>query len=429
MSQAKEPQAPNRLHALLQRLRREGGEILELTESNPTHVGFTYPETEILAALSSPESLSYAPEPAGLLVARKSVAEYYAEIRSDPQAKHMGNAEQTTQTYPPVRPENLILTSGTSEAYGFLCKLLCKPGDEILIPSPCYPLLDCLSELEHVCLVKYPLAFHPEQARPWTLDLNALENSISTLTRVLVVVNPNNPTGHYFTADEARALLKIAARHDLAVVVDEVFRDYALLGKPEQYFAAESTQVSLTRPLFTLNGFSKTLGLPQLKLAWIHISGEEALIRPYHERLEFIADAYLSVNSPVQNAAAGLFRLRGQLQNQILSRLRTNLKTATDMVGEYSAVQILPPEGGWQLILLCDVAMDDETLSLILLEECRIFVHPGYYFDLPHPCGLVVSLLLPPERFREGLTRLLMRVQGLTEPPQNNSLLQPGNAS
>ncbi len=408
MGPAHEPQAPNRLHSLLLRLRAEGRDIVDLTETNPTHVGLPYPESEILAHLADRENLRYDAEPAGLLPARRAIAEYYAE--SEP----AGIA---------VKAEDLILTSGTSEAYGYLFKLLCRPGDEVLLGTPCYPLLDCLAELEHVSLVKYPFRFQPQADRPWALDVTALEHSISTRTRALMVVNPNNPTGHFFTAAEARALLEIAARHDLAVVVDEVFSDYSLADEKFPRFAFYVQEMEKPPLLFTLNGFSKTLGLPQLKLGWIHIAGEESEVRGTHSRLEFIADAYLSVNSPVQNAAGPLLKHRGTLQGSILSRIRENLAVAISLFEGSETVQVVKPEGGWQLMLLCRTSLDDEALALLLLETCDTLAHPGYFFDLRHPCALVISLLPPPPLFRLGLERLLGLLNRLSNTASSNSPL------
>ena len=262
---------------------REGGvRVFDLTQSNPTRASLAYPEAAIHVALSNPDVTVYRPDPKGMLPARQAVAAYYAERGW------------------PVDPEQIILTSGTSEAYSFLLKLLCDPEDEILVPSPGYPLLDFVSLLENVHLVHFPLAPPAGTDGRWRVTREALEEHVTRRTRALVWIQPNNPTGNVASPEEAAVLRSFAEAHGLSILVDEVFADYCRPGVTFTPLRAEEGLV------FTLNGISKILALPQMKLSWIVIEGAAGALRDARERLEIIADTYLSVNMPVQTALSAL---------------------------------------------------------------------------------------------------------------------------
>jgi alanine-synthesizing transaminase len=360
--------------------------ILDLTGSNPTTAGIPYP-AGIPALLGKPSVLRYEPSPKGHPDARLAVAGYYAA---------RGRL---------VDPEDLVLTASTSEAYAFLFKLLCNPGDEILIPIPTYPLFDSLADLEHVDLVRYPL-----EPGTWKTDFPALGNLVSTRCKALVLVHPNNPTGHLTGGDEIRAYLEFAAAYGLALIVDEVFRDYLLGQKPYESFESRGPLV------FTLNGFSKSLGLPQLKLGWIHVAGAPDAVSAALRHLEWIADAFLSVNTPVQAAAGGLLRFDQDIQSAILARARRNLDAAEALLGSAAnvpgnglgaRVRLLRPEAGWYLILELDLPMADEAFALGLMERHGVQTHPGHLFGFAEGCRLVVSLIGPEAEFAAGLRLVL----------------------
>lgn len=396
-----------------QALRKAGHPLLDLTVSNPTTVGLEYPE-EIPALLAHPSLLEYRPSPQGDLHAREAVSAYY---------RSRGRI---------CAPEDLILTASTSEAYAFLFKLLCDPGDEVLIPSPTYPLFDALAELENVTLVRYPLRLAEavggsDGKAHWRGDMGFLRSLVSTRCKALVLVNPDNPTGRLADAEEIEACLSLARDFGLALIVDEVFSEYLLGSRPH-------LPVTSTGPLvFTLNGFSKLLGLPQLKLAWIHVAGAEAAVARARENLEWISDAFLSVNTPVQRACPGLLDLGPVIRSSISQRLETNLATAhrllpdpgisqSDLLhtGSFLSsssltgprrVRFLPPEAGWSLILDLDLPLSDEDFALSLLEAKKIHVHSGHLFGFEEGCRLVLSLLVTPEFFREGLEGILAHAE------------------
>lgn len=358
-------------------LEAAGAEILDLTRSNPTLAGIPYPDG-LSALLDRPGMLRYHPDPKGLPEARLAVAGYYAS---------RGRR---------VDPDHLILTASTSEAYAFLFKLLCNPGDEILIPSPTYPLFDALAELENVNLVRYPLRREIGGQGRWRADFGFLRSLISTRCKALILVHPNNPTGHLTDGDEMRAYLDFAAEHGLAMIVDEVFRDYVLGERAYRSLESDGPLV------FTLNGFSKILGLPQMKLGWIHAEGREASAALGH--LEWIADAFLSVNTPVQAAASDLLACGGAIQTAILARVRRNLSTAIEVAG---SKRILPPDAGWYLILELESGLDDGDFALDLLNKRHVHAYAGHLFGFEGGCRLVLSLLGPEAEFREGLQRII----------------------
>jgi aspartate/methionine/tyrosine aminotransferase len=368
----------NRLAALSARLRAAGTAVLDLTETNPTRVGLPA-APDVLAPLADPAALAYEPDPRGLASARAAVSDDYARRGAR------------------VEPGRLVLTASTSEAYAFLFKLLCDPGDEVLVPRPSYPLFDYLAGLEGVAVRSYPLAYDGE----WRIDLRALEAEVSARTRAVIVVSPNNPTGSFVKADEAAALHALAARTGLALIADEVFADYAWAGGAAQTLAVDGPALA-----FALGGLSKSCGLPQLKLAWIAAAGPAVLRTEALARLEMIADTYLSVGTPVQRAAPVLLARAPALRAPISARVAANLSALRRRVAG-SAATLLEPQGGWSAVLRIPATLGEEERVLALLAHEHVLVHPGYFFDFPHEAFLVLSLLPRPVEFEEAVARLL----------------------
>jgi alanine-synthesizing transaminase len=370
----------NPIAKLLLEKRAGGVEILDLTESNPTSAAFEYPP-DILNALADPRSLRYEPVAAGMQVAREAISEYYAGQ---------------------VDAGRIIVTASTSEAYGFIFKLLANPGDEVLAPRPSYPLFEFLSALESVRVVNYPLVYHG----CWTLDYDALASRITPRTRAIVLVNPNNPTGSFLKKAELAQLVEICRGRDIALMSDEVFSDYSLEEDSERVSSLVGVEETLT---LSLSGLSKIAGLPQLKLGWIVTSGPSELRREAFERLELIADTYLSVGTPVQGAAPSLLASRVSIQSQIMERVRANLTFLHDQIGPASPWRVLSVEGGWYATIQAPRIWSEEDWVLSLLAEDRVLVQPGFFFDFETEAFLVVSLLTPPTIFREGIRRILSR--------------------
>jgi len=360
---------PNALTLLLEEKKRRNEEILDLTESNPTRAGIAYP-AGFLNALSDPRALHYEPEPFGLPSARETIAREFG-----------------------APYHRVVLTAGTSEAYSWLFKLFCDPGDEVLIPRPSYPLFDYLAALEGVSVKSYGLFYD----HGWFVDIHTLQQAISDRTRAIVVVNPNNPTGNFLKAREWDALTDFG----LPIISDEVFRDYAFTPAEEGQDAMPSAPPRV--PVFRLNGLSKTVGLPQMKLAWMIAEGPDLLVDSALARLEIIADTYLSVGTPVQCAAASLLALRAGVQQQIRARTSANL----DFL-RASPLRVLDVEGGWYAI----VSLPEADASLRLLRDYNVLVQPAYFYDFEQSGFLVLSLLTLPETFREGVRR----VQNLLPP-------------
>ena len=365
--------------------RSAGSTILDLTESNPTAAGFVYPADAILSALADPRSLRYEPSAAGMPSARAAVSEYYSR-----------------QVDGPVSPDRILLTASTSEAYAFVFKLLADPGDEVLAPSPSYPLFDYLAALECVRVVQYPL----EYQGAWKIDFDALTRSITSRSRAIVLVNPNNPTGSFLKQSELAPLLTLCRERNLALISDEVFADYAFDRQAPLVRSLTGIDEVLT---FCLSGLSKVAGLPQLKLGWIVVGGPPDRRAQAFERLELIADTYLSVGAPVQWAASKLVDLRGQLQRQILERVRVNRTFLASQIGASSPWSLLATEGGWYATLEAPRIQSEEDWVLNLLSGDNVLVQPGFFFDFAREAFLALSLLTPEDVFREGIRRILAR--------------------
>src|SRR5436853_4173278 len=316
--------APNRLSEALAAHRAAGKPLLDLTVSNPTECGFEYDSSTILNALSNPAVLSYEPNPRGLESARRAVAGYYADRKED------------------VSTEDIFLTTSTSEAYSYIFRTLCNPGDELLIPSPSYPLFDFLADIQDVSLARYPLIYD----LGWQIDFHALEQAITPRTRGVIVVNPNNPTGHFVKRAELAKLNSICSAREMAIIADEVFLDFALDRDRPASFAANRGA-----PTITLSGLSKISGLPQMKAAWLIAGGPREWKREALARLELIADAYLSVNAPVQLAIPRFLEQRHVFQKQAISRVRRNLAELDRQLAEQKVSSRLTVEGGWCVVL------------------------------------------------------------------------------
>ncbi|HXE90112.1 MAG TPA: pyridoxal phosphate-dependent aminotransferase [Terriglobales bacterium] len=370
----------NRLAVALADARRLGREVLDLTESNPARCGFEYDQPAILAALAQPASLDYRPEPLGLLSARQAVAGYYRDRGEE------------------VSADRILLTTSTSEAYSFLFRLLCDPDYEVLIPRPSYPLFEFLAGLQDVRLTPYPLFYD----HGWHLDRHALESALSSRTRALVVVHPNNPTGSFVPPAEAEYLARLCADRGLALIADEVFLDFPLTSAAPRSFATQTAALT-----FTLSGLSKLAGLPQMKVAWVVISGPPGLARPALDRLEVIADTYLSMSTPILLALPHLLETRHRFLAQARPRLTTNLDELDRRLAAQSLVQRLELEGGWYVVLRVPAHQPDEDLALALLGRHGVLLHPGHFYDFPSEGHLVLSLLTPPDIFAEGLRRTL----------------------
>src|SRR5579864_1563915 len=375
--------AQNRFTRALELVRAKGAAVLDLTVSNPTRAGLRYESSKIIAALSSERALDYDPQSKGLLHAREAVAAYYKEEHGQG-----------------VDPERIILATSTSEGYSFVFRLLCNSGDELLVPKPSYPLFEFLADLEDVRLIPYPLIYD----HGWQVDFHSLEKSVTARTRGVGVVHPNNPTGSYLREGEIREISAFCRTHRLALIVDEVFLDYAHDGKSRFTFAADQDVLT-----FTLSGLSKISALPQMKVAWLVTNGPEAEVAAAQGRLEVIADTYLSMSAPMQWAAPALLGHRTAIQKQLLARVRQNLSELDRQLAMQQSCQRLVVEGGWYAIVRVPVTKSDEELAIELLREKSVLVHPGHFYDFPTDGYLVLSLITQEAEFAEGVKRILAR--------------------
>jgi aspartate/methionine/tyrosine aminotransferase len=360
-----------------------------LTVSNPTIVGLPYPE-DLTAALADPRARVYEPHPFGLPTARAAVAAEYRRQDLD------------------VSPDRIVLSASTSEAYTWLFKLLCDPGDRVLVPVPSYPLFDHLARLDAVHLDHYPLEYHGV----WSVDLAALERAVTPQTRAIIVVTPNNPTGSYVRRGQWQALREVGATLGVAIICDEVFVDYPIDPAPDARLGPCFANDDDDGPLVvSLGGLSKSVGLPQHKLGWLVLHGPRSVVEAACDRLEVICDSYLSVGSSVQVAAPRLFARGVAVRAAIAQRIQRNWSALGDRLAKAPSCERLRVEGGWSAVIRVPSTRPEETLVLELIEEDGVLVHPGYFFDFHTESYLVVSLLPPPEVFDRGIDLVCRRAE------------------
>jgi len=377
----------NKYTQVVEVMRAVGEPFIDLTVSNPTQCGFRYEREAILGAFQNPKSLNYEPEAKGLLAAREEVARYYADDHGVS-----------------IDPDALLLTTSTSEAYSYVFRLLCNPHDEILVPRPSYPLFDFLGDLQDVTLIPYSL----EYAHGWFVDFHSLIRALTPRTRAVLLVHPNNPTGSYIHSEELQRLNGLCSERNLPLIVDEVFLDYTFADQPRESFVANREVLT-----FTLSGLSKIAALPQMKVAWVATTGPDSQIKAALDRLEIIADTYLSLNSATQWAFPTLFQQRRTLQPQVLERVRKNwafLKSTLCGAGD-----VLDAEGGWYAVLRLRGDRPDEDVAIDVLHGAHTLVHPGHFYDFPSDGNFVVSLIVEPDAFRDGISRLAQYLTKLTD--------------
>jgi aspartate/methionine/tyrosine aminotransferase len=375
---------PNTVASAVERMRLSGGDFDDLTVSNPTDAGIEYPAT-LLDGLADARALVYEPQPFGLISAREAVAHEYARRGVK------------------IPPSHLVLTASSSESYAWLFKLLCDPGESVLVPTPSYPLFEHLTRLENVHALPYRTEYHGS----WTVDLEDLRYAIDETTRAILVVSPNNPTGGWLKRDELAAIVELCAAHHLVLIGDEVFADYPIDPAPGAIRTVVDQEDVLT---VSLGGLSKAIGLPQLKLGWMALRGPSSCLHPALMRLEIVADTYLSVGTAVQVAAPALLDQGHAVRRQILQRVVANYRTLQQAVARWPSCQVLRAEGGWSAVLRIPHTMPEDERVIRLLERDHVLVHPGYFFDFPRDGYLVVSLLVRPDVFRTATDRLLAAV-------------------
>jgi aspartate/methionine/tyrosine aminotransferase len=381
--------SPNATTRTLAAMRRRGLAVIDLTESNPTRVGLQYP-ADLLAPLASPDALVYDPQPLGLWSARAAVASDFERRRL------------------PVPADRIALTASTSEAYALLFKLLCDPGDAVLVPTPSYPLFEHLTVLESIEARPYRLDYHGR----WRIDLDHLRGAIDASVKALLIVSPNNPTGSFLHSEDLVAVADVCAAQGIPIIGDEVFTDYPLDDAPDKASVLDASDAVTC----SLGGLSKSAGLPQVKLGWIGFGGPEARVRDLLQAYEVIADTYLSVSTPVQVAAPSLFGRGAGIRAQIAARLARNLAALRAAAAAAPAVTVLPVEGGWSAVIRVPAIGGEEALVLDLLTSDHVLVHPGFFFDFEREAFLVLSLLVDPDAFDRGVARVLARAAAAGAP-------------
>jgi len=371
---------PNELAQLRERLSAAGMPLKDLSQSNPTKVGLQ--RADALFSLDSPENSIYNPEPKGLLRARTALSEHFAHKNRD------------------ISPDNLFLCASTSEGYSWLFKLLCDAGDAVLIPKPGYPLFEHLAALEDVCTLAYPLEY--AHGSGWHIDVAAMEAALASelgkRVKAIIVINPNNPTGSYVRNQEREAILELCERRSLALVADEVFFDFPLDEAVERHsFIGEERVLS-----FVLDGLSKRLGMPQMKLGWIAVSGPSREVARAKKRLELIADTFLSAGTPVMNALSFLLSQESAFVDSLLGRMRKNYSIYHSVLeAPGSPHRVLACQGGWTALIESPALLEEERIAALLLQQKGIAAQPGFFFDIERGVHFAFSLIIHPQWARE----------------------------
>jgi len=381
----------NLLSALYDAKIRNDEKIFDLTSSNPTKLNFKYETRDIIKNYINENTFMYEPEPKGLLSARNSVAAYYESLGKN------------------VSPEDIFLVSGTSEAYSFLFKLLLDYEDEILVPQPCYPLFEYLALLDFAKVKFYPL--HYENMNGWRIDFKVLNSLINDKTKAFICINPNNPTGSYIDRNDYESIREISTKHDIPLIIDEVFSDYNIDDENEIMKSVVNQKAGLN---FILNGFSKILALPQMKFSWILVEGNSEMKKIAKDKLEIISDTYLSVNTPVQHAAPVLFKTRDRIQRQILDRIKENYNILRSVLLLNPDLKVLKCQGGWNAVLSFEnLLIPEEEFACKLLSEYNVLIHPGFYYDFCTEGFAVISLLTDTDVLEEGTRRIIKYLRNI----------------
>jgi alanine-synthesizing transaminase len=375
----------NDLTAAYEARRKSGVPIDDLTISNPTECGFDYPPT-ILNRLSDPVSLTYLPDPRGLISARTVIARL---IKNDGC---------------PIEGSNIFITASTSESYSLIFKLLCDPGDSLLVPVPSYPLFEYLASASDIKLRTYGLLYD----HGWYIDIGSLRAAYDESTRAIILIHPHNPTGMFVKKSEFREIISFAKECEIAIISDEVFRQFPAGRNPEQLGTLAGSSGCLT---FTLDGLSKMCALPQLKLGWFTVTGRSEDVREASDRLEILADTFLSANTPVQHALPSLLKAGKNLREQISARIKQNVTMLKKLIGTGSKTTLLDYEGGWYGVLQVPATRSDEVWAMELLKYCGVFLFPGYFFDFRDKALLVISLIVPSDIFSHGATRAIKYIE------------------
>jgi len=366
-----------------------GERIFDLTLTNPTKLNFNY-DKHLLKKFIDDRSYTYNPNPNGLISTRENIIDYYRKNEHN------------------VSLDEIFITSSTSESYSFLFKLLCNPDDEILIPQPCYPLFDYLAMLDSVSVSYYKLFYDSKLG--WQTDFKVLSNLINAKTKAIVIINPNNPTGSYISKKEYEKFLDISRKNNIPLIVDEVFSDYKL---EEDKNILQSVIDQKNVITFVLNGISKMLALPQMKLGWIVVKGQKKYTEEAVKRLEIICDTYLSVSTPIQYASDILFATKAKIQGQIIDRIKTNYNFLQGKFLLNPDIRVLKFEGGWSAILSFEnLLIPEDHFIYNLLDRYNVFIHPGFYYDFWKENYAVISLLTEPDILEEGVERILQYYKG-----------------
>src|SRR4030095_14569113 len=234
------------------------------------------------------------------------------------------------------------------------------------------------------------------------IDLDHLENQITTGTRAIILISPHNPTGMVASTDELRGLAEIATRHALPIISDEVFSEFLFGSDPFPRVSATDARLVLT-----LNGLSKMFALPGMKIGWMAVSGDEALVKKSVATLELMSDTFLPVNEIAQFAVAEIFHRGGPFLKEYREWVGRCRNAAVEALHDVSFTH---PRGGFYVT--GPIPLDEEEAAASLLKNNGILVHPGYFYDIA-PDHLVMTFIDEPELVAAHFEKIAACTRGL----------------
>jgi alanine-synthesizing transaminase len=356
-------------------LERQGYEIVKLNIGNPGAFGFRMPDTMRVAIVQNLHQADPYSHQKGIFQAREAVV-----------------MQQQDRGIMDVTVDDVFIGNGVSELIMMCMRALLNPGDEVLVPSPDYPLWTASVVIHGAKAVHYPC--RPE--RGFVPDPEEVEALITPRTRAIVVINPNNPTGAVYPRDVLKALARIADRHNLVLCADEIY-DEMLYEGAEYVPMASLVERTLCA---TFSGLSKIYRACGLRVGWVSFSGERAHARDYLQAIELLASLRLCSNVPgqfaVQTALGGrqsIFDLTGSG-----GRLFETRRAILEAVDESPYLTVVPPKGAMYAFVQVTGAatrngFDDQRFALDLLEKKHVLVAPGSSFNVPYKDRFRVTLL------------------------------------
>jgi alanine-synthesizing transaminase len=379
--------------AAAKKMEEEGHRVIKLNIGNPLPFGFEAPEEIVVDVIRNMRDASGYTDSLGLFAPRKSIMHYCQE-----------------KGIKGVTVEDIFLGNGVSELIVMAMQGLLNNGDEVLIPMPDYPLWTAAVSLSG----GNPVHYLCDESAEWYPDLNDIRSKVTSNTKAIVVINPNNPTGALYPREILEGILQIAREHGLIVFADEIYDKVLFDGNKHTSIASLADDVLC----ITMNGLSKNYRACGYRAGWMVVSGDKRQAKDYIEGLNMLASMRLCANVPgqmaIQTALGGY-----QSINDLVAphgRLTRQRDLAWKMLSEIPGVSCVKPKGALYLFPKLDPKMypikDDEQFMLELLKEEKVLLVQGSGFNWPHPDHFRVVFLPHEDDLTEAIGRIARFLEG-----------------